>query len=101
MARNRQSHNNHRRARTGTAATSDTRSLRRPPEYIGRQAHTVYGKAFIILEDQEKNTFIYKAGAWVPHTESIAQCRETCQVKQLPQSVNRMIRYEIRCPEGN
>ena len=53
------------------------------------------------MEDGEKNTFIYKAGAWIPHEASIAQCRATCQVKELPQRVNRMIRYEIRCPEGN
>ena len=76
-------------------------TLRRPPEFIGRQAPVVYGKAFIILEDAQKNTFIYKAGAWVPHTASIKECRETCQVKQLPQRLNSMIRYEIRCPEGN
>jgi len=100
MARNRPNHSQ-KRARFPSSATSDTRSLRRPPEFTGRQAPVVYGKAFIILEDAEKNTFIYKAGAWVPHTASIAECRATCQVKQLPQSVNRMTRYEIRCPEGN
>lgn len=100
MARNRPKQNN-KRARFASSASSDTRSLRRLPEPIGRQTPVIYGKAFIVLEDQQKNTFIYKAGAWVPHSASIAECRQTCQVKQLPQSVNRMTRYEIRCPEGN
>jgi hypothetical protein len=50
------------------------------------------------MEDEQKNTFIYEGGAWVPHSASIAECRQTCQVKELPQKVNRMTRYEIRCP---
>jgi hypothetical protein len=74
-----------------------TRMLQKPPE-VERQPAVVYGKPFIVLEDKAKNTFIYQAGNWVPYTESIAECRKTCQVKQLPQSVNQMIRYEIRCP---
>jgi hypothetical protein len=100
MARNRPNHSQ-KRSRLPGSALSDTRSLRRPPVLTGRQAPVVYGKAFIVLEDEQKNTFIYKAGAWVPHSASIKECRETCQVKQLPQRVNKMIRYEIRCPEGN
>jgi hypothetical protein len=98
MARNRPNHSQ-KRAHLASSATSNTRSLRRPPEITSRQAAVVYGKAFIVLEDEQKNTFIYKAGAWIPHSASIAECRQTCQVKQLPQRVNRMIRYEIRCPE--
>jgi hypothetical protein len=78
-------------------APSATSSLRRPPEVTERQT-VVYGKAFIIMEDEQKNTFIYEGGAWVPHSSSIAECRQTCQVKELPQKVNRMTRYEIRCP---
>jgi hypothetical protein len=99
MAQHRRTHNNY-RGRAGGLPSSDTRSLRRPPEVTERQARTVYGKAFIVLEDEAKNTFIYKGGAWVPHSASIAECRQTCQVKELPQRVNRMIRYEIRCPDG-
>ena len=92
-------HFNHNRpARGNRPATPESRLLQRPPT-IERQAAVVYGKPFVLLEDGERNTFIYKAGNWIPHTESIAQCRETCQVKQLPQSLNRMIRYEIRCPQ--
>jgi hypothetical protein len=29
---------------------------------------------------------------------SIAECRENCQVQELPQKVNGMTRYEIRYP---
>lgn len=86
--------------RSGGPAPSDGRSLRTPPAVIQRQAPVVYGKPFMLMEDVSKNTFIYKAGAWIPHSESIAECRQTCQVKQLPQSLNGMIRYEVRCPEG-
>jgi len=72
MARNRPNHS-HKRGRLPNSAPSDTRTLRRLPEYTGRQAAVVYGKAFIILEDEQKNTFIYKAGAWVPHSASIKE----------------------------
>jgi hypothetical protein len=81
-------------------APSDTRSLRRPPEVTQRPVPVVYGKPFILAEDAAKNTFVFKAGEWVPYAESIAECRQTCQVKELPQRLNKMIRYEVRCPEG-
>ena len=29
---------------------------------------------------------------------SIAQCRQDCLVKELPQKVNGKTRYEVRCP---
>jgi hypothetical protein len=57
-----------------------------------------YGKPFVLMEDENKNTFVYKGGAWVPHAMSIAECRQECQVNELPQKVNRMTRYEVRCP---
>ena len=63
-----------------------------------KRAPIEYGKAFIVMEDEQRNTFVYKAGAWIPHSMSIAECRQDCQVKELPQKVNRMTRYEIRCP---
>ena len=97
MARNRPNQNNKRR-RTGPLAPSDTRNLRRTPDLVQRSAPVVYGKAFIVLEDEAKNTFVFKEGAWTAYTESIAECRSTCQVKELPQRVNKMIRYEVRCP---
>ncbi len=57
-----------------------------------------YGAPFILLEDLNKNTFEYSQGAWVPYPLSIAQCKQTCQVKELPQKVNDKTRYEIRAP---
>jgi hypothetical protein len=90
--------NQHKRANSRFAP--ETRSLQRPPALAERQAPVVYGKPFVLMEDEQKNTFIFKAGTWVPHSASIAECRQTCQVRQLAQRVNRMIRYEIRSPEG-
>jgi hypothetical protein len=60
----------------------------------------VYGEPFIVLEDAQKSTFIYKGGAWVPHDMSIADCRANGQVKELPQKVKQMTRYEVRAREN-
>jgi hypothetical protein len=60
----------------------------------------VYGQPFVVMEDENKGTFVYKSGAWVAHSMSIAECRASCQVTELPQKVKRMTRYEIRCPVG-
>ena len=84
--------------RVDRSSAPESRMLQRPPT-VQRQAPVVYGKPFILLEDAQQNTFIFKGGAWVPHSVSIAECRQTCQVKQLAQRVNQMIRYEVRCPE--
>jgi hypothetical protein len=62
------------------------------------QAPKQYGKAFILLEDGEKNTFEFTAGAWVPYGLTIAQCRRDYLVKELPQKVNGNTRYEVRPP---
>jgi hypothetical protein len=98
MARNRPRHSN-KRGRAGRSASSEIPRLRTPPERVQPSAPVVYGKAFVVLEDEAKNTFVFKSGAWVPYTASIAECRTSCKVKQLPQRVNKMIRYEVRCPE--
>jgi hypothetical protein len=58
----------------------------------------VYGKPFVVMEDEAKNTFVYRAGEWVAFDASIAECRQTCQVKALPQGVGKMTRYEVRQP---
>ena len=55
-----------------------------------------YGKAFILLEDGNKNTFEFRGGAWVAYGRTIAECRLDCQVTELSQRVNQMIRYEVR-----
>lgn len=66
-----------------------------PPEIVESKPQT-YGKPVIILEDLQKNTFIFSAGNWVPHSESIAQCRELGLVKELAQQVGGRKRYEVR-----
>ena len=88
-------HFNHQRKRTRSSAPPP------PPlryESVERKLPTIFGKPFILMEDEQKNTFVYKAGTWIPHTMSVAECRKDCQVNELPQKVNRMTRYEIRCP---
>ncbi len=59
---------------------------------------TQYGKAFVLLEDAEMNTFEYVAGAWIPYGLTISQCRRDCLVKELSQKVNGKTRYEVRLP---
>ena len=63
-----------------------------------REPPKKYGEPFVVLEDKEKQTFTFARGAWVPFELSIAECREECMVKALPQKVNNMTRYEIRSP---
>lgn len=63
-----------------------------------RKAPVQYGKPFVLLEDESKNTFEYASGAWIPYELSIAQCRADYLVKELPQKVNGKTRYEVRCP---
>jgi hypothetical protein len=84
--------------RGGALPSSDTRSLRRPPSLSDLPRPVTYGKPFIVVEDAEKQTFVFEAGNWVAYSASIAECRQTCQVKELPQRVNGRIRYEIRAP---
>jgi hypothetical protein len=55
-----------------------------------------YGKAFVLLEDSNKNTFEFAAGAWIPYGLTISQCRKDCMVTELPQKVNGNTRYEVR-----
>ena len=69
-----------------------------PPVFREKAPPKVYGKPFILLEDEHKKTFEYQAGAWVAYARSIAECRVDCQVKELAQKVNKMTRYEIRSP---
>ena len=63
-----------------------------------RKEPVEYGKAFIVMEDGEKNTFAYNGSAWVNYKMTMAECKLECQVKELPQKVNGKIRYEVREP---
>lgn len=78
--------------------SSDTRALRRPPEVTHRPAPVQYGKPFVVVEDADKKTYVFQAGEWVEYSASIAECRLTCRVTELPQRVNGRIRYEVRAP---
>ena len=73
--------------------------MARAPSLADRcKRRVVYGKPFILMEDAEKNTFVYKAGEWVAYEATVAALRRTCQVKALPQGVGKMTRYEVRAP---
>ena len=65
---------------------------------VEKKPSVTYGKPFIVLEDTHKSTFIYKGGQWIPHSATIAECRQDCQVKELPQKIKGMTRYEICSP---
>jgi hypothetical protein len=81
------------RTRTPQATTS-----KEEPSVRDVKAVIQYGKPFILLEDGNKNTFDYQGGQWVPHSISIAECQQTCLVKELPQKVKGMTRYQIQSP---
>ncbi len=66
------------------------------PAYLIKTPPKVYGKPFVLLEDEQKNTFEYQGGTWVAYARTIAECRVDCDVKQLSQKVNKMTRYEVR-----
>jgi hypothetical protein len=64
---------------------------------VEKKPPVTFGKPFVLLEDLDKSTFVYKGGQWIPHSATIAECRQDCQVKELPQKIKGMTRYEI-CP---
>ena len=81
-----------------TAVRRGAPPVREASAVYERKPPVVYGAPFILLEDLDKNTFEYARGAWVPYALTIAECKQTCQVKELPQKVNDKTRYEIRLP---
>ena len=88
-------HQHHRKQQPRRTRTSD--AVPRQPMAIAEKKPPIeYGKPFVLLEDGNKNTFEYKAGAWVPHSMSIAECRLNGKVTELPQKVKEMTRYEVR-----
>jgi hypothetical protein len=65
------------------------------PKIVPKQ----YGKPFVVMEDAQRQTFIYEGGAWIAYGRTIAECRaDQCLVKQLAQKVNNMTRYEVSLP---
>ncbi|HEX4000962.1 MAG TPA: hypothetical protein VHX65_20625 [Pirellulales bacterium] len=87
----------HRSGRPARRVAETAAAVERPAPWV-KTAPIQYGKAVVVLEDESKNTFYFDQGAWVPYGASIAACRADCMVKELPQKVNRMTRYEIRRP---
>lgn len=72
--------------------SNSPRDRREPPAPYVPKPLVTYGKPMLILEDPDQQTFELKSGAWVPFAMSIAECRRECQVKELPQKINRMTR---------
>ena len=89
-------HHSHKRQKPSAAPPPVV--LRVPPVAVERKPPVKYGKPFVLLEDSQKGTFIYNGGQWVRHTRTIAECRQDSQVKELPQKINGMTRYEICAP---
>lgn len=94
---NRLKKNNNKPPRPSRPALSERPSIEIPPRKPPREL----GKPFTLLEDAQKNVFQYRSGAWIPFAMTMAQCREEGDVKELPQKINKMTRYEVRLPLGS
>ena len=92
--RNQRDSKSRRPSRSGTPISP---FARQQAERAAAPPRVVFGDAFIVLEDREKNTFVYNGTNWVPHTMSMAECRATCQVKELPKLKDKL-RFEVREP---
>lgn len=93
MAQKHRFHNNRQKQKPrGPQTIREAPAVRQPKVVVE------YGKPFVLMEDEHKNTFDFKGGKWIPHPLSIAECRQTCLVKELAQKVKGMTRYEIQSP---
>jgi hypothetical protein len=93
-----QRNRNHGKRQKPHLAAATPAAFRNPVAALERKIPVTYGKPFIVLEDGQKNTFVFAGGAWKPHTATIAECRVDCKVKELPQKINGMTRYEVCSP---
>ncbi len=93
-----QKHRFHQRAKRGNRKLSPAPPPAERRAIVEKKPPVIYARPITVLEDEAKNTFEFQQGAWVPFPMSIAESRRECLVKELPQKVNRMTRYEIRCP---
>jgi len=93
-----QKHRFHQRAKRGNRRPSPAAPPVERRPVLEKKPPVVYGQPITVLEDEAKNTFEFQQGAWIPFSMSIAESRRECLVKELPQKVNRMTRYEIRYP---
>lgn len=95
MAQRRARHNNNNKPNRRSAAPEPTTRTREAPE---RKAPVIYGQPFTVLEDKDKNAFVFNGGQWVLYERSIKECQVDCQVKQLSQKINGMTRFEVCAP---
>lgn len=87
---------NHRGKQQGRRAAPQSLPIARPAlELSVTKTKVTYGKPIILLEDNQKQAFVYRGGQWVHYEKSIAECRLDCQVKQLLQKINGRTRYEV------
>lgn len=92
MAQKHRFHNNRNRR-------SDSPADRRPsPPPYEPPVPVELGKPFMVLEDAQRSVFEFKGGQWVRFGMSIAEIRRVGEVKQMPQKINAMTRYEVRTP---
>ena len=96
MAKRKQQPGNKRQQKAAVARNPTPRYISELAAPRTPEAKKEYGDAFILLEDENRTTFHYQGGAWVPYEKNIAECRLDCKVQLLPQKVNKMNRYEIR-----
>lgn len=94
--RNQRSNNNRRPARSSAPMSPFARQQQ---ELEGAEVapRTTYGPPFVVMEDKDKKTFVFNGSSWVPHSMSIAECRRTCQVKELSKMKDKT-RFEVREP---
>jgi hypothetical protein len=101
MGNHKRSHSSNRRSNR-KPSRSNAAPLLAPLPTPSTRIPIRYGEPFTLLENESKATFEYKTGTWIPYTMTIAECRlNHCQVKELPQKVNSMTRYEVRLPLGD
>jgi hypothetical protein len=92
-------HNNNRKRPQGRGGRAPAPPRPELPSLVREPAVKVqYGKAFILLEDENKNTFEFVGGNWVPYARTISECRQDCNVTQLSQKLGKNTRYEVREP---
>jgi hypothetical protein len=88
----------HQSKRQKPRAAATAANFRAPVPVLERKRPVAYGKPIVVLEDGQKHTFVYAGGQWIPHSKTIAECRQDCQVKELAQKINGMTRYEVASP---
>ena len=93
-----QRNNHNRQPPKRRGAASAPSHLKAAPATIPRPKAIEYGKPFVVLEDGRKNVFVIQDGKLVSHATSIADYRRNSRVKEMPQKIKGLTRYEICLP---